>query len=52
MGVSPGPVGKFSLLCWTPVWMEKHLTTKKGDLSVVLHRGEVLKDEEGPGGII
>lgn len=40
--------GKFSLLCWTP----DYLTTKKGDVRMNLHRGEMLKDGEGPGGVI
>lgn len=41
-------LGKFSLLCWTP----DYLATKKGDLSMALHGGEMLKEGEGPGGIV
>lgn len=43
---------KLSLLCWTSVWRENHLASKKGDLSVTLQEVEMLKDGGGPGSII
>lgn len=43
---------KLCLPCWTPVWMENYQATKKGDLSMALHGGEMLTGGEGSGGIV